>query len=72
MNETHDSICPVELPTGNEVDIVRRRFQGEPGPHVVLVAGIRGDTPEGVRVLYDVTRIIRGLDQLTGTLDLYP
>lgn len=66
------AICRIELPTHNEVEVVRRRFEGGPGPCVALVAGIRGDTPEGVRVLYEITGMLQQLDGLEGTVDVYP
>lgn len=72
VEESQTSICRVELPTHNDVDVVRRRFTGTSGPHVAVLAGIRGDTPEGVRVLYEVTRLLRGLSDLAGTVDIYP
>jgi predicted deacylase len=72
VEETLTTVCRIELPTHNDVEVVRRRFQGEPGPRVALLAGIRGDTPEGVRVLYGVTRLLRGLERIAGTVDLYP
>ena len=47
-----DSIITIYLPTGGEAPIVRRRFLGSDGPRVAIVAGIRGDTPEGMRIAY--------------------
>jgi len=72
VEESQTSICRIELPTSNEVDVVRRRFRGSAGPRVALVAGIRGDTPEGVRVLYEVSRLLRHVAELRGTVDLFP
>ncbi len=72
MIESQAAICRIELPTHNEVQVVRRRFQGTEGPTVALVAGIRGDTPEGVRVLYEVTRLLRQLPSIAGCVDIYP
>ncbi len=66
-------ICSAGMPTGDRVDIVRRRFRGTAGPRVVLVAGIRGDAPEGIRVAHNVGRVLAGChDQLQGTVDIYP
>ena len=66
-------VCSVGLPTGDTVDIIRRRFSGAPGPRVALVAGIRGDTPEGVRVAHMVAQVLEGLgDAMVGTVDVYP
>jgi predicted deacylase len=70
--ESQAAICRIELPTHNEVEVVRRRFQGSDGPSVALVAGIRGDTPEGVRVLYEVTQLLRQAADLVGRVDVYP
>lgn len=39
---------------------------------MALLAGIRGDTPEGIRVLYEVTRMLRGVGEIAGTVDIYP
>ncbi len=72
MTESQAAICRIELPTHNEVEVVRRRFEGTEGPTVALVAGIRGDTPEGVRVLFEVTRLLRQLPTLHGRVDIYP
>jgi uncharacterized protein len=70
--ESQAAICRIELPTHNEVEVVRRRFQGSAGSAVAIVAGIRGDTPEGVRVLYEVTRLLREADAIAGRVDIYP
>ncbi len=72
MTESQAAICRIELPTHNEVEVVRRRFEGGEGPKVALVAGIRGDTPEGVRVLYEVTKLLRQQETLQGRVDVYP
>jgi predicted deacylase len=73
MSETLEEICQIELPTGEEVGVVRRRFTGGPGPHVAIVAAVRGDTPEGTRVAHAVARHLRlNHDRLTGTVDVYP
>ncbi|MBN1337497.1 MAG: succinylglutamate desuccinylase/aspartoacylase family protein [Deltaproteobacteria bacterium] len=72
MHETCTAICSVDLPTGNEVSVVRRRLQGGEGPCVALVAGMRGDAPAGIRVLHDVVRILRAGSGLAGTVDIYP
>ena len=66
-------ICSAGMPTGDKVDIVRRRFRGGEGPRVVLVAGIRGDAPEGVRVAHNVARSLEACHaELRGTVDIYP
>ena len=68
-----DTLIEIELPAGDAVAVHRRRFVGEVGPHVVLVAGVRGDTPEGTRVLYTVGRHLESVaDRIVGTIDLYP
>jgi predicted deacylase len=71
-NETsvlHD----IGMPTGDSVSIVRRRFCAGDGPHVAIVAGIRGDTPEGVRVAWRVADLLEEHHEaLTGTVDIYP
>ncbi|HND29313.1 MAG TPA: succinylglutamate desuccinylase/aspartoacylase family protein [Myxococcota bacterium] len=65
------SIASVELPGGAEVGIWRRRFSNGDGPKVAVIAGIRGDTPEGVRVCQLLGRFLAELP-LSGTVDLYP
>ncbi len=66
-------IINVELPSGGEVDIVRRRYGGGEGPRVVIVAGIRGDTPEGIRVAHEVGTFLATVEpELRGTVDVYP
>jgi hypothetical protein len=73
VSERLEEICSIEVPTGDAVGVFRRRFSGGPGLHVALVAGIRGDTPEGTRVAHAVGRHLRGLhERLTGTVDIYP
>ncbi|MFZ5478506.1 MAG: succinylglutamate desuccinylase/aspartoacylase family protein [Myxococcota bacterium] len=73
MSESLEEICQIELPTGEEVGVVRRRFSGGPGPHVAIVAAVRGDTPEGTRVAHAVARHLRANhERLTGTVDVYP
>jgi hypothetical protein len=65
-------ISRLDLPTGEEVLIMRRRFSGAPGPHVALISGIRGDTPEGVVALHILLRRLEVMPDLRGTLDFYP
>ena len=73
MSETLEETCSIELPTGEEVGVYRRRFRGGEGPHVAVVAGVRGDTPEGTRVAHAVARHLRSVhERLRGTVDVYP
>lgn len=73
MSESLEVLCAVELPTGEEVAIHRRRFSGGPGPRIGIVAGVRGDTPEGTRVAHGVGRHLQTVHaDLAGTVDLYP
>jgi predicted deacylase len=66
-------LISVELPSGEEVGIWRRRFGGGDGPRVAIVAGVRGDAPEGTRVAHQVGRHLAGhADALRGTVDVYP
>lgn len=61
------------MPGADQVDIVRRRFRGGEGARVAIVAGIRGDTPEGMRVAHEVASVLARLsDTLVGTVDIYP
>ena len=42
-------------------------------PRVAIVAGIRGDAPEGIRVAHQVARTLEKIeDRLTGLVDIYP
>lgn len=69
------AVIQVELPSGDELAIIRRRFgRGGPGvPRVAIVAGIRGDAPEGIRVAHQVARSLEAIeDRLTGVVDVYP
>ncbi len=71
--QTLETLIEIELPTGDAVRVCRRRFVGGEGPHVVIVAGVRGDTPEGTRVVHTVGRhLATVVDLLRGTVDLYP
>lgn len=61
------------MPTGDVVQIVRRRFGQAPGPRVAVVAGIRGDAPEGIRVAHQVTQVLAKVHEgLRGVVDVYP
>lgn len=72
MSESFAAVCTVDLPTGDTVDIIRRRF-GAGEPKIVIIAGIRGDTPEGIRVAQVVTRHVRAqAARLQGTIDIFP
>jgi len=69
------AVIQVELPSGDELAIIRRRFgRGGPGaPRVAIVAGIRGDAPEGIRIAHQVAKALEALeDHLTGLVDVYP
>ena len=56
-------IIEVELPSGDVLPVVRRRFQGStPGPRVSIVAGIRGDAPEGIRVVHQVAELLESAE----------
>lgn len=73
MSEALEALCTLELPTGDEVVVRRRRFRAGPGPHVAVVAAIRGDTPEGTRVAHVVASHLRAQsERLSGTVDVYP
>ncbi len=73
MSASVEALCSFELPGGDEVVISRRRFVGGPGPRVVIVAAVRGDTPEGTRVAHVVARYLAEVhERLLGTVDIYP
>jgi predicted deacylase len=68
-------VIRVELPSGGEVEVVRRRFgTGGAGTlRVAIVAGIRGDAPEGIRVAHQVAEALGPVEErLTGIVDIYP
>lgn len=68
-------VITVEMPSGGDVDIVRRRFSGDraDGPRVAVVAGIRGDTPEGIRVAHELCQFLEHHEaRLAGQVDVYP
>lgn len=68
-----ESLFDVELPTGDTVAITRRSFGNGEGPTVALLAGVRGDTPEGTRVLHEVGKhLLRMEVALAGTVHVYP
>lgn len=69
----HHAIIEVELPSGDTVSVVRRRFGAGPGPRLAVVAGIRGDAPEGVRVAHELITFLTGVEaRLRGVVDIYP
>ena len=73
MSSSVEALCSFELPGGDEVVVSRRRFGGRPGPHVAIVAAVRGDTPEGTRVAHVVGRYLSEVhERLAGTVDVYP
>ncbi|MCP4803967.1 MAG: hypothetical protein GY913_08960 [Proteobacteria bacterium] len=73
MSVRLDVLHSIGMPSGDTVDIVRRSFEGGPGPRVAIVAGIRGDAPEGVRVAHAVGNILAEHHAvLNGRVDLFP
>jgi predicted deacylase len=73
MSSIISVICSAGMPTGERVDIVRRRFGNGDGPRFALVAGVRGDTPEGIRVAHKVcAHLQEHHTALNGTVDIYP
>jgi predicted deacylase len=73
--ESRDVLSALDLPTGESVPVVRRSFLGEggEGPRVVIVAGVRGDTPEGTRVAIGVARLLQPrLARMRGRVDVIP
>jgi len=69
------AVIQLELPSGGELEIVRRRFgaDGQDAPRVVIVAGIRGDAPEGIRVAHKVAASLTEIEEkLRGVVDIYP
>jgi len=69
------AVIRVELPSGDELAIVRRRYGrgGADAPRVAIVAGIRGDAPEGIRVAHRVAAMLEDCEErLNGIVDIYP
>lgn len=68
------TVIQVDMPCGDGLSVVRRRFTaGADRPRVALVAGIRGDAPEGIRVAHRVARVLEEVEpRLLGTVDVYP
>lgn len=73
MTARLDVLHSIGMPSGDTVDIVRRRFSGGDGPRVAIVAGIRGDAPEGVRVAHAVAQVLNeNHETLLGCVDVFP
>ena len=73
MSARLDVLHSIGMPSGDSVDIVRRSFSGGDGPRVAIVAGIRGDTPEGVRVAHTVAAVLAEHHaSIRGRVDVYP
>lgn len=73
MSSIISVICSTGMPTGERIDIVRRRFGSGSGPRFALVAGVRGDTPEGIRVAHKVCAHLQEHHaSLNGIVDVYP
>ena len=67
------SIFEIELPTGGEISVVRHRFGSAERPRVSIVSGIRGDTPEGMRVTLELIHFLQEKEHnLIGCIDVYP
>ena len=72
MAQTESLIC-IELPSGSKIDVVRQVFGKQQGLRIVFVAGIRGDTPEGIRLAHRLGQFLgRHEDQLQGSVEIYP
>ena len=70
---TQSTIFEVEMPTGGSACVVRHRFGGREHPRVAIVAGVRGDTPEGMRVALKLIQFLQSHESLlTGCVDIYP
>ena len=68
-----EKIITITLPSGGSSTINRWRFGTGASPRISIVAGIRGDTPEGMRVAYSLMQALGRLEStLEGTIDVYP
>jgi uncharacterized protein len=75
-------IFSIELPTGGNVSVLRWRFkspsiqdtqENQSIKRMSIVAGIRGDAPEGIRVAYRLLHTLKELEHdINGVVDLYP
>ena len=73
MSVRLDVLHKIGMPSGDSVDIVRRSFSAGDGPRVAIVAGIRGDAPEGVRVAHTVAQLLlEHHEALQGRVDVFP
>lgn len=72
MTPTLHVLCSIGLPAGGQVDVVRRRYGNGEGPRVAVVAGLRGDCPEGVRVAHLLSQALEQLETIRGQVDIYP
>ena len=73
MSDSIHVLTRIGMPAGDSVPVIRRRFSGSEGLRVAIVAGIRGDTPEGMRVAHQVCGVLEGCHaRLNGTVDVYP
>lgn len=73
MSIHNEVLFTVGMPVGDSVHVIRRRFVGSAGPRVAIVAGIRGDTPEGVRVAHAVAAILgEQHENIRGSVDVFP
>jgi len=67
------NIFAIELPTGGEISVLRHRFGHQKSPRVSIVSGIRGDTPEGIRIILELMHFLKEReDSLRGCVDVYP
>lgn len=68
-----EDIVSVRLPVDELYRIRRKRFQNGEGKRICVVTGIHGDELEGQYVCFRLGQILNDhLDQLHGTLDIYP
>jgi predicted deacylase len=76
MNMAIESICSVELPVGEVLNVRKNRFEPKDGKSTKrfsIVTGIHGDELEGQFVCFEVARRIREHPEfLTGIVDIYP
>lgn len=73
MSDSLHVLTRIGMPAGDSVQVIRRRFHGSEGIRVAIVAGIRGDTPEGMRVAHQVCGVLASChEELSGTVDIYP
>lgn len=66
-------VFEIEMPTGGSIEVIRHRFGSTALPRVAIVSGIRGDTPEGMRIALSLMNFLKENEHhIHGCIDLFP